>query len=63
VRVGDWKLIHWLDDDGVELFNLADDPSEKNDLAARHPDRVKDLRARLDPWRRETGANMPRPRG
>ncbi|MBM3844014.1 MAG: sulfatase [Verrucomicrobia bacterium] len=63
VRVGDWKLIHWLEDDGVELFNLADDLSEKNDLAARHPERVKDLRARLDAWRRETGANMPRPRG
>ncbi|MCU0979822.1 MAG: sulfatase, partial [Pirellulaceae bacterium] len=23
VRVGDWKLIHWIEDDSVELFNLA----------------------------------------
>ncbi|MFZ9979912.1 MAG: sulfatase [Opitutales bacterium] len=61
VRVGDWKLIHWIEDDGVELFDLVNDPSEKTDLAARQPDRVKDLRAQLDAWRKETDANMPRP--
>jgi len=33
---------------GVELFNLADDPSERTNLAARHPDKVKELRARYD---------------
>ena len=32
----------------VELFNLADDPSEKKNLAAEHPDKVKELRARYD---------------
>jgi arylsulfatase A-like enzyme len=62
VRVGDWKLIHWLEDDSVELFDVVNDPSEKTDLAARQPDRVKDLRARLDAWRKETDANMPRPK-
>ena len=61
VRVGEWKLIHWLEDDSVELFDVVNDPSEKTDLAARQPDRVKDLRARLDAWRKETDANMPRP--
>jgi arylsulfatase A-like enzyme len=62
VRVGDWKLIHWHEDDSVELFDVVNDPSEKTDLAARQPDRVKDLRARLDAWRKETDANMPRPK-
>jgi arylsulfatase A-like enzyme len=62
VRVGDWKLIHWIEDDSVELFDVVNDPSEKTDLAARQPDRVKDLRARLDAWRKETDANMPRPK-
>jgi arylsulfatase A-like enzyme len=60
VRVGDWKLIHWIEDDSVELFNLAIDIGEKTDLAAQEPERMKDLRARLDAWRNETGANMPR---
>jgi arylsulfatase A-like enzyme len=60
VRIGDWKLIHWLEDDSVELFNIATDLGEKTDVAAQHPDRVKDLRARLEAWRKETGANMPK---
>jgi arylsulfatase A-like enzyme len=34
--------------DAVELFNLADDPSEKTNLAASHPGKVKELRARYD---------------
>jgi arylsulfatase A-like enzyme len=62
VRVGEWKLIHWIEDDSVELFNLATDPSEKTDLAKQQPDRAQDLRARLDAWRKETDANMPRPK-
>jgi arylsulfatase A-like enzyme len=62
VRVGDWKLIHWLEDNSVELFNLATDPGEKTDLAAQQPDRVKELRTRIEAWRKETDANMPRPK-
>jgi len=32
--------------DDVELFNLADDPGEKKNLASERPDKVKELRAR-----------------
>ncbi|MES2705673.1 MAG: arylsulfatase [Verrucomicrobiota bacterium] len=62
IRVGDWKLVingsrpGDEEDDAkakpadsgerVELFNLAEDISEKNDLSAAHPDKVKELRAR-----------------
>jgi arylsulfatase A-like enzyme len=60
VRVGDWKLIHWLENDSVELFNLASDLGEKTDLTAQQPERVKNLRSRLDAWRKETNAKMPR---
>lgn len=62
VREGDWKLIHWIEDDSVELFNLATDISEKNNVAAQHPEIVKNLRERLEAWRKETAANMPRPK-
>jgi arylsulfatase A-like enzyme len=62
VRVGDWKLIEWLEDDSVELFNVTTDLSEKTNVAAQHPERVKELRERLRTWRKETGANMPRPK-
>ena len=62
VRVGDWKLIEWLEDDSAELFNLATDLSEKNDAAAQHPEMVQQLRERLHAWRKETSANMPKPK-
>jgi arylsulfatase A-like enzyme len=62
IRAGDWKLIlngkvNAGEDDGatdvsseqsVELFNLARDPYEKQNLAAQQPDKVKDLRARYN---------------
>ena len=60
VRIGDWKLIEWLEDDSVELFNLAADLSEKNEVGAQHPEIVQRLRERLHAWRKETDANMPR---
>jgi arylsulfatase A-like enzyme len=49
VRQGDWKLI-WrtLLPFNVELFNLVQDPSEKNNLAAQYPDKVAALQQQLD---------------
>lgn len=61
VRAGNWKLIEWMEDDSVDLFDLADDMGERHNVADAHPDLVKRLRARLRDWREESGANMPRP--
>jgi arylsulfatase A-like enzyme len=50
VRKGDWKLVHLnicLDNPVYELYNLADDPGETNDLSAAHPDIVADLQAMM----------------
>lgn len=41
VRRGDWKLVIWRGKPA--LYNLKDDPHEDNDLAAKHPDIVKQL--------------------
>ncbi len=44
VRMGDWKAIRRNIFEGnltIELYNLADDPQESRDLAARHPDIVE----------------------
>jgi arylsulfatase A-like enzyme len=38
---------------GVELFDLASDPGEKTNLASQNPDKVRELRARLDAFARE----------
>lgn len=59
VRRGDWKLIEWQEDGRVELFNLAADLSEKNDLAAREPQRVAKLKAELHAWQKDVGAKFP----
>jgi arylsulfatase A-like enzyme len=58
VRHGDWKLI--VDKQGrVELFNLAADPCEKHDLAAREPAHVNDLREILKSLRSADVTEIP----
>jgi arylsulfatase A-like enzyme len=37
----------------VELFNLANDPAEKTNLAEREPERVRELRARIEAYARQ----------
>ena len=61
VRVGDWKLIHFFEDDHIELYNLAKDLSEKTDLTLSEPERVKAMRLRLDQWLKAVGAQLPTP--
>lgn len=55
VRQGDWKLI-WrsLIPTSVDLFNLAEDPYEKNNLAAAHPDKVAGMQERINALGRES---------
>jgi arylsulfatase A-like enzyme len=56
IRRGDWKLIEFFDDGAAELYNLADDISEKHNLADKMPAKTTDLRKRLAKWRAEVGA-------
>jgi arylsulfatase A-like enzyme len=60
MRLGDWKLIEWFEGK-TELFNLATDISEKTDLAAQEPERVKAMLAQLKAWQAEVGAKFPTP--
>lgn len=50
IRQGDWKLVWGASDKRWELYNLARDRTETNDLAASHPDRVKALSAEWHRW-------------
>ena len=56
VRQGPWKLIEWFDTGKIELFNLASDPSEKNDLSATRKQIAEKLLGRLRSWREKLGA-------
>ena len=40
---GGWKLVRHLKRDYTELFDLAADPQERQDLSQQRPDRVQDL--------------------
>lgn len=55
VRQGDWKLI-WraLIPTSVDLYNLAEDPYEKNNVATAHTDKVAALQERINALGRES---------
>jgi len=61
IREGDYKLIKWYDDGSVELYNLADDLSEKNDLSEKMPGKAANLKRKLEAWLAESKAAMPKP--
>jgi len=59
VRGGDWKLIHWFEDDRIELFNLAEDIGEMENRAEANPAVVQELSAALKAWQFRVGARLP----
>lgn len=66
LRVGAWKLIRfYCDGDGGadrhELYHLANDPGEREDLAAAQPQRVAQLARRLDELLWQCSAVVPAP--
>ncbi len=50
LRLGDWKLIVYgqKEKQKIELFDLAEDPTESENLAEQKPDRVRQLMKELD---------------
>jgi arylsulfatase A-like enzyme len=61
IRQSPWRLVQFQEDDRVELYNLAQDISETQDLARSDPDRAKRMKQRLEEWRRSVGAQMALP--
>ncbi|MFN5805467.1 MAG: sulfatase [Opitutia bacterium] len=59
IHAGDWKLMEYLEDGKLELYNLKDDLGETKNLAGTMPDKAKELHAKLIAWRKEVNAPMP----
>jgi arylsulfatase A len=59
IHKGNYKLIEFLADMRVELYNMRDDIGEQHNLDDKLPDKVEELRKRLHAWREEVGAQMP----
>ncbi len=61
VRDGDWKLIHFFEDDHAELFHITTDLGEEHDLAVERSEVVGELRAKLFEWFKQVDARIPLP--
>jgi arylsulfatase/arylsulfatase A len=70
IRRGDWKLLNasgfgreFPPGEGpeltLELYDLANDPFEEEDLAARHPEVVQSLKKAYEGWFRSVGGEDP----
>lgn len=62
---GDWKITWmnapWGPEGRWSLYNLAEDPAERNDLAASHPDKLAEMQALWDAYVAANGV-IPIPR-
>ncbi len=52
IRMGDWKMVQ-LGSGPAQLYNLARDIGEANDLASAEAGRLKDLQGMWDAWNRQ----------
>ena len=59
VRKGDWKLVYRMRTGKLELYNLREDIGEQHDLAAKYPERVKELAVELSETLRKWNSPMP----
>ena len=59
VRLGDWKLIEFFEDNRLELFDLRSDVGETRNMARREAGRARKLHDLLRDWRRTMNAAMP----
>ena len=59
IRRGDWKLIEFYDTGEVELYNVAEDISEKSNLADKHIVKVTELLRLFAQWRNKLGVDVP----
>ncbi|MEY2804778.1 MAG: hypothetical protein RL657_2114 [Pseudomonadota bacterium] len=58
VRIGPWKLVRQYPR-AWELYNLDEDRTELHDLAAQHPERVRDMAQQYEMWAQRCGV-LPR---
>ena len=59
IRKGDWKLHEYFEDGGIELYNLADDIGERENLVDKQPRKAQELLDELKQWRQDIEAPVP----
>lgn len=61
VRQGKWKLLEYLEDGHLELYDLEKDLGESENLTSSKPEIAKTLQQKLTQWRVNVDAPMPLP--
>jgi uncharacterized sulfatase len=59
IRMGDYKLLEFFEDQRLELYNLKNDLGETKNLAETEPERARAMREKLAAWRESVHAKMP----
>lgn len=59
IRKGNYKLLHFYEDNRLELYDLSKDPSEKKNLSKEMPEKATELKRLLDKWKTSVNAEQP----
>lgn len=59
VRIGDWKLIEFFEDNRLELYNLQSDEGEDHNLVSQEQERAAQMQTLLAGWRKSVAAQIP----
>lgn len=59
IREGNYKLIYNYEDESMELYNLANDMGEKNNIAAANKATVNRMKQQLFKWLQKNNALVP----
>ena len=59
IREGDYKLIEFLDNGDLELYNIRTDIGETTNLASTQKELTQKMLAKLKQWRLDVKAKMP----
>ena len=60
LRHGDWKLIHTIETNTYELYDLKCDIAESKNLIDSEPSIATKLKKELENWKKKMGAQMPK---
>ncbi|WP_299557339.1 sulfatase [Seonamhaeicola sp.] len=58
---GDWKLIHYWEDGKNELYNIAADIDEQENLSFKYNDKMENMSRKLMTWLEKANAKLPIP--
>jgi len=63
IREGNWKLLEYLEDGSIELYDLSSDLGETKNMTSENPEKAVELLKKLQYWKTSVGAQgiVPNP--